>query len=404
MHDMFGNSVTATSQVALHHYDRAVDAQLHAWPGVLESVEDALAEAPDFALPHALKALVLSGRGQGLQAGEVIAQAQAYSRRALPREQSHVELVTAIVEGRPRDALSKVIDHARMHPTDVLSASTALGAYGLFAFSGRADHDAARLEFTEAMAPHFPPDFPWLMVGRGWARIEAGRVDDGLAMAQRAIALRPNNGHNAHVVLHGLFESSDPEAAVNFLDEWLPGYPDDALMWGHLNWHGALAEIELGRLDAAVARLIGPIAEYLPRGTPFMGLADIGSLLWRLGLIGVEGLPWGIAHEHAKRNFPQGSNVFGELHLTMLAAARGDRHGLVAAVQHLESISESGHAGAPVALRWAQALIALLDRDSALAQEHLDACCEDSVRLGGSHAQRSVIEQTRNALRLPVTR
>lgn len=404
MNDMFGNGVTTTSRAAINHYDRAVDAQLHAWPGVLESVEDALAEAPDFALPHALKALVLAGRGQGMQAQAAVAQAEACSRRALPREQSHVELVTAIVKGRPNDALAKVIDHSRTHPTDVLPASTALGAYGLFAFSGRADHDVARLEFTEAMAPHFPSNFPWLMAYRGWARIEAGRADEGLAMAQHAIALRPNNGNNAHIVLHGLFESNQHDASVDFLDDWMPGYPDYAVMWGHLNWHGALAEIELGRLDAAVARLVGPIAEYLPRGTPFMGLADVGSLLWRLGLIGVDGLPWGIAQEHAKRHFPHGSNVFGELHLTMLAAARGDRHGVVAALQRLESISERGHAGAPVALRWAQALIALLDGDCALAREHLNACSEQSVRLGGSHVQRGIVEQTRNALRLPVAR
>lgn len=230
MNDMFGNGVTAASQAALRHYDRAVDAHLHAWPGVLESLEAALAQAADFALPRALKALVLAGRGQGLQAREAVAQARACARRTLPREQSHVELVAAIVEGRPHDALAKVIDHARSYPTDALSASTALGAYGLFAFSGRADHDASRLEFTDSMAPHFPSDFPWLMAYRGWGRIEAGRVEEGLAMAQQAIALRPNNGHNAHIVLHGLFESSEPGASIDFLHDWLPGYPDDAVM------------------------------------------------------------------------------------------------------------------------------------------------------------------------------
>ena len=399
---MFGNGVTAASQSALHHYERALDAHLHAWPGVLESIESALAQAPDFALPYALRALVHVGRGQALQAREALVQAQANTRRVLPCEQSHIELVSAIVEGRPRDALAKVIDHARQYPTDVLSASTAVGAYGLFAFSGRADHDAARLAFVEALAPHFPDNFPWLMAYRGWSRIELGRVDEGLAMARRAIALRPDNAHNAHIVLHGLFESGESIASIAFLDEWLPSYPNDALMWGHLHWHAALAEIELGRLDAAVARLAGPIAGYLASGTPFMGLADTASLLWRLGQLGVPGLPWRMAQEHAQRHFPNGSNVFGELHLTMLAAARGDRQAVVAALERLQSISERGHAGAPVVSLWAQALLALLDGDSASARGHLEVCSEQAVRLGGSHAQRSVVEQTRNALRLPV--
>ncbi len=402
MKDMFGNDVTVASQSALHHYDRATDAHLHAWSGVLESVEDALAEAPEFALPHALKALVLIGRGRGAHAREAIAQAQVCSLHGLPRERSHVELVTAIIEGYPRDALIKVLDHARLYPTDILSASTAVGAYGLFAFSGRADHDAARLEFTEALAPHFDSDFPWLMAYRGWARIEAGRVNEGLAMARRAIALRSKNGHNAHIVLHGLYENREPGASLDFVDDWLPSYPNDALMWGHLNWHAALAEIELEQVDAAVTRLVGAITGYLPRGTPFMGLADIVSLLWRLGLLGVHGLPWPVAQAHVECYYPNGSNVFGELHLTMLAAARADRAALVAAIHRLESIGESGHAGASTAIRWTQALIALLDGDRALAREHFDACSADAIRLGGSHAQRRVVEQTREELRLPV--
>ena len=39
MNDMFDNGTTVASQSALHHYDRAMDAHLHAWPGVLESIE-----------------------------------------------------------------------------------------------------------------------------------------------------------------------------------------------------------------------------------------------------------------------------------------------------------------------------------------------------------------------------
>lgn len=403
MNDTFGNGVTVASHNALHHYERAVDAHLHGWPGVLESIATAVEEAPVFALAFALKALVHVGRGEGLRAREAVGQAQAHSRHALAREQSHVELVTAIIEGRPRDALAKVIDHTHTYATDVLSASTAVGAYGLFAFSGRADHDAARLAFVEAMAPHFPDDFAWLMAYRGWARIELGRVEEGLTMASNAIVLRPNNAHNAHIVMHGLFESSQPGASMAFLEEWLPGYPEHALMWGHLHWHAALAEIELGLQGAAIKRLVGPIARYLPRGTPFMGLADTVSLLWRLGQLGVQGLPWQMAQEHAKQNFPNGSNVFGELHLTMLAAARRDRSALVAALHRLEIIGERGHEGASVALLWTQALIALLDGDIALAREHIGVCTEQAVRLGGSHAQRGVFEQTGTVLRLPVT-
>jgi hypothetical protein len=402
MNDRFGNATGTASSTAARHYDRAVDAHLHAWPGVLEALDAAIASAPDFALPHALKALTLFGRGQRSQAQQSIASAQACSTTAPSVVSGQVAVMTSIVGGRPRDALAQVLEHARLHPTDALTASTALGAYGLFAFSGRADHDVARLAFTEALAPHYPEDFPWLLAYRGWARIEAGQVDDGLAMAQHAISLRPANGHNAHIVLHGLYEAGEPSACLAFVDDWLPSYPRDALLWGHLHWHAALAELELQQSDAAVARMVGPIMEYLPCGTPFMGLADVASLLWRLGLRKVRDLPWSTAQDHVERHFPDGSNVFGELHLTMLAAARSDRGALLAAFERLRATSGKGHEGAAVAMRWTEALIKLLDGDSESAREHLDYCQAAAVRLGGSHAQRSVVSATRQALRVPM--
>jgi len=402
MNDRFGNATGTTSSEAVGHYDRAVDAHLHAWPGVLEALDAAIAAAPDFALPHALTALTHFGRGQRSQAQHAITSAQACSTTAPSVVSSHVGVMTSIVGGRPRDALVQVIEHARLHPTDALTASTALGAYGLFAFSGRADHDAARLAFTEALAPHYPEDFPWLLAYRGWARIEAGQVDDGLAMARHAISLRPANGHNAHIVLHGLYEAGEPSACLAFVEDWLPSYPRDALLWGHVHWHAALAELELQQSDAAVARMLGPIMEYLPCGTPFMGLADVASLLWRLGLRKVRDLPWSTAQDHAERHFPDGSNVFGELHLTMLAAARSDRGALLAAFERLRATSGKGHEGAAVAMRWTEALIKLLDGDSESAREHLDYCQAAAVRLGGSHAQRSAVSATRQALRVPM--
>lgn len=402
VNDIFGNRVSVTSQAALRHYDRAVDAQLHAWPGVLEHIDAALTHAPEFALPYALKALGLMARGEASPALAALARAQTCVQRALPREQSQVALVTSILESRSHDALAQVTEHARQYPTDALAASTALGAYGLFGFSGRSDHDAARLAFVDALAPHFPVDFPWLTSYRGWARIETGQVQEGLAMAQGALALRPDNGHNAHIVMHGYFELGASDAALDFLAQWLPTYPEHAQMWGHLQWHAALAEIELGLLDAAVARLLGPITDYLPRGLPFMGLADTVALTWQLGLLGVSGLPWAMVQKHAKRHFPEGSNVFGELHLTLLAAARRDHRAVLASLRRLEKIAQRGHGGAPVAIQFAQGLAALIEGDGDGARKHLDACRADAVCLGGSHAQRRIVEQTQMACRLPL--
>jgi hypothetical protein len=295
-----------------------------------------------------------------------------------------------------------VQEHSRQWPTDALAASTAMGAYGLLAFSGRADHNEARLDFVDGLAPHYPAEFPWLLANRGWARIELTQTDEGLAMARRAIALRPQNGHNAHILMHGLYEAREPQAALDFLAEWLPGYPDHGLIWGHLQWHAALAELALGEQDNAMQRFIGPITDYTPRGTPFMMLADIVSLPWRFGLLGVAGAPWALAEQHVAKYFPNGANPFGEMHLAMLAAARKDRAALQASVQRMTASADAGHEGARVVSQWGQALLASLDGNEATSCALLDAVWAESVRVGGSHAQRDVIGLTREARRNPL--
>ena len=99
--------------------------------------------------------------------------------RATAREQSHIALVSLLTEGKPQQALQAVVEHARHWPTDALALSTALGAFGLFAFSGREDHDLARLAFVRELAPHYPEDNPWMLTQLSWSHTEAGQPDVG---------------------------------------------------------------------------------------------------------------------------------------------------------------------------------------------------------------------------------
>ncbi len=401
MHDSLGNSVTTDSAVALRLVDAAIDLHARAWPGALEAAQAAAAEAPQLAIAHALQALIHGTWGRRSESDAALAQAMACLAGTSQRERSLVELLSHVVRGRTHLALASLLVHARRYPTDLLAHTTGMGAYGVFAFSGRPDHVEARLELLDDLALHFPPDYPWLLAYRGWARIELGAVDEGLAMALRAMDLKPENAHNAHIIAHGLHEANRHDEYLEYLSGWLPRYPDTALMWGHLNWHAALAELALEREDAAVQRCLGPIMGYLPRGAPFMGLADAPSLLWRLGLRGVSDLPWAQATAHVAQNFPRGSNAFGEIHLAMLAAASGDIGSLEASRQRLEKLAGEGHMGAPAAIEWSHGLQALVEKRAGDAETHFAACEGDAVRLGGSKAQRSIIHDTRTAQRLP---
>lgn len=401
--DALGLALSCTSTEAAAAYVEAVDHQLHAWTGGLAAVQRALSLDPGFALAHAAHALMQVSRGNAQQASEAIALARENAATASAREQSHVALLAHLVQGRPAEALAAVEAHAERWPTDALAVSTALGAFGLFAFSGRADHDSARLAFTQRIAAHYPADHSWLLTSLAWAHIEAGALDVGEALVARSLQLRPANGNAAHVTMHAFFERKNPEAALAFIDPWLADYPGDAMLYGHLNWHGLVCHIDLANTDAALARLLRFIVPHLEVALPLVGFTDIASALWRLGLAGRSALPWGLAAQFAQRHYAQGGNTFVELHLAMLAAAQADRQALERCGSRLQRKADAGQAAALPALAWVAGLAALLDGDTSRARHQLQRCLDQAVRLGGSHAQRTVIERTLDSIPPPAT-
>jgi hypothetical protein len=401
MQDSLGNTVTTGSTDALRMADAAIDLHARAWPGALETAERATREDPELAIAHALQGLIHAMWARRSAADACMARAWASAGRISARENSLLELLEHVLRGRTHAGLAWLLVHLRRFPADLLALTTGMGAYGLFAFSGRADHNELRLALLDELEPRYPKDFAWLLAYRGWARIELGAVDEGLAMAVRAIGLRPQNAHNAHMIAHGFHEGRRPAEYLAFLSGWLPGYPQEALMWGHLQWHAAIAELELGDEHAAWARCVNQLMPHLPKSAPFMGLADGSSILWRLGLRGAAALPWKAMAQHAREHFPNGSNTFGEVHLAMIAAATGDREALSRCAQRLERLVSDGYRGARAGLKWVAGLEALLAGRQGEAERFLEECEAEAVRFGGSQAQRSIIPETRRAGRLP---
>jgi tetratricopeptide (TPR) repeat protein len=401
MQDSLGNTVTTGCGEALRLIDSAIDLHARGWPGALEAAEAAATEDPELAIAHALQAVIHGMWGRRDQAEAAMSRALQFERHTSARERSLIELLDYVLGGRTQAGLAWLLAHLRRFPSDMLALTTGVGAYGLFAFSGRSDHNEQRLLLLDELERHYPLDDPWLLAYRGWVRIELGGVDEGLAMALRAIESNPQNAHNAHIVAHGLHEANRPTDYLAFLPSWLAGYPRDGLMWGHLEWHAAIAELALGDEEAAIHRCLDVIVPHLARGAPFMGLADGSSLLWRLGLQSVSALPWNEVARHASRHFPNGSNAFGELHLAMVAAALRDRDSLARCSRRLESLDSGGNLGARAAQSWVAGLRSLMDGDQDSGVQRLIECEEEAARLGGSNAQRSIIAHTRQAGRIP---
>ena len=399
MQDSLGDPVTTDSGEALRLLDAAIDMHARAWPGALQTAEAATREDPDLAIGHALQGLIHGIWGRREAANAAMARALALAGRMSAREASLLELVDHIVRGRGHAALAWMLLHLRQFPSDLLALTPAVGAYGLFAFSGRADHNEQRLSLLDELERHYPPDFPWLLANRGWTRIELGAAQEGLEMALRAIELRPENAHNAHIVAHGFHEAGRFADYLAFVAAWLPGYSEDGLMWGHLQWHAALAELGLGDEQAAMRRCLGPVLSYLPRGAPFMALHR-----WRGCRSGSRG--WPAPHgrrcvnTHPFTSPKAPTRSARSISPWSLPRRATDRR---STGQHSgwRSLRPGGSHGARAAQAWVAALQATIEGKAEDADRFFERCEQQAVRLGGSNAQRSIIAETRAARQIP---
>ena len=157
--DRRGLPLSTTSDLAAERYREGVDLLLSAWPGAAEALEGAVAADPDFALAHAARARLHAIRAEPAEARARIATAaELAAERGTERERSHVEALSLAVNGQPARALERALAHADAWPRDALVLSLPLGAFGLLAFSGMADHDQARVDLCERHARHYEAD------------------------------------------------------------------------------------------------------------------------------------------------------------------------------------------------------------------------------------------------------
>src|SRR3954467_7729894 len=212
--------LTTESDLAASAYRAGIDCILSAWTGASEALDQAIAADPDFGLAYIARARLHQSYAENTKARAMASRARELAAGATRRERQHVEVLAAAVEGRPAEAIAGAENHLEEFPRDALVLASLLGAYGLYACSGRADHDAARVAICERHARHYGEDW-WFLTYLGWSHSEAGNLRAGRTITERAIAIRPQNGNAAHALSHAHFEQGDALAGDAFLSEWL---------------------------------------------------------------------------------------------------------------------------------------------------------------------------------------
>jgi hypothetical protein len=202
-----------------------------------------------------------------------------------------------------------------------------------------------------------------------------------------------------HARAHFHHEAGDAAGGAAFLATWRQSYERASQLYGHISWHLALCELTRGNSAEAAAIYrdsLRPAAA--EEGAPLPSLADAASFLWRWRLYGAAPpleAEWAEVAAHARRHFPQAGLAFADVHAALAAAATGDHEGIAARIAGLDRLDREGRlpAGAVVPALCAAA-DALAGGKAGEAVMILERALPDLPRIGGSHAQRELFEDT----------
>ena len=390
-HDRYGLPLSTGAATAVQHYLDGIDRLLSLNADTDECLAQEIEADQGFALAHAALAFLLQTQGKVGEAMASAGRARALSAGASRRERQHVEAIATAISGDSARALALIREHLAEFPRDALLVQQATG---LISFSGRPDRTEERFALLEPLAPAYGDDW-WFLSAHAFALHELDRFEESRRLSERSLALYPRNAGASHNVAHVQYETDDHAGGVDFLGGWLTGYDQRAPYHCHLSWHLALFELaagHYGRVMELYERAISP-AVVQSR----LGFLDASSLLWRWQLYGcTEGpLPWADVCALAGRIAPRPGMAFADTHAALAYAAAGDEAAMSRLIDGLRDLDAKGHPLAGrVVLPLAQGIAAFARGDYEETVRQIEPVAAQIGRIGGSHAQWQVFEDT----------
>jgi tetratricopeptide (TPR) repeat protein len=389
----------AGSPASAEAFDRAV-ADYYGLTGDPVGVLKAAVERdPAFALGSAaIAGLFMVGgfRGDHPEVAGAIGAAEAAIGGASSRERRHLAAIAALAAGRTSEATRLWEDVLVDHPTDALALRFVEDAY-FFLGESLAIRDAAA-----RVLPAWDRENPLTSFIHGLYAFgleetgELGRAED---FGRAALARNPADAWAAHALAHVLETDNRHEEGIAFLKTSRPSWSTAHFMAGHNGWHLALYLIEAGRFAEVLADYDRFTAPKLAADMT-LDRIDAASLLWRLELAGVDvGERWRPVARQWMAHVDDHVLAFNDLHLALAASRSGDSGDVARLRRSLDEYERVGEGDnravtAEVGRRLIEGALRFSDRDYAGAIEAILPVRYRAFRIGGSHAQRDIVNQT----------
>jgi tetratricopeptide (TPR) repeat protein len=394
--DAQGHRLSGATEAAAVAYEEAARAFNLVHGDAVGRFDAARAAAPGLAMAHLGKAWVLAlANDPGLTT-----EAKALVETARPltlneREQAHLAALSHLVAGARSAAVALLDRHLMHYPFDLVAHQAAALIDG---FLGRFPWVRDRSARALPQWSKDRPGYATLLAFHGFGLEEAGDYTRAEDTSRAAAELEPLSFWPHHTVAHVMEMMGRPEDGLGWMSArealWsTPGHMNQVHIW----WHRALFHLELGQYDAALALYDGPMrATQRPVS---LSLTNATALLWRLDALGVDiGERWDEQADLWEGHADGKCLVFADIHAAMAELRSGRETNVerrLAAMREtaagsLEAAGLYRTVGIPVVA----GLAAFHQGAYVEAVESLWPVRVDLWQIGGSHAQRDVVDWT----------
>ena len=353
------------------------DAFVRLEPQFIGLSEDAIRLAPS-ARVHLLRCGAACALGAPFDPATELAAARTLDATAADR--SLAQALDHVISGDRGVAAMALVEHCQEHDEDAVAR---VFRYSNLVMSGvQGDRERAHA-LNELDARRHRGD--WRFDAElAMTRQEQRRYDEARALAEGVLSEEPTAGFGVHVLAHVNYETGEHSEGLAWLDSWQAGRPVLGYQ-NHFRWHAALHLLALGDVEQALAR-------YRVEMTPD-AVIDAGSLLWRCKLAGTSVEPEASeAVDAAAEVIETLPTPFLTFNACLALASANDREGLESVARRVSLDARPAFADllAPVI----HALLAMIQDRFEEAVTSLKTIMSDLPQLGGSNAQREVVEDT----------
>ncbi|NYZ69208.1 tetratricopeptide repeat protein, partial [Endozoicomonas sp. SM1973] len=393
INDERGLELSGTSKQGAQTLDNIISHIYNYQLGIPEALEALLIEHPQFTMAHIVQGYCVAseGRFSSLEAAKsIVTKLNELIEIAAPRELLHIKALDLWSQGNLKDSFDIWESILRNWPLDLLAYRQLTGNLFWLGERRRMLDVAAK---TSIVWHQGIPGYGYFLGPFAFALEEMGEYVLAEKYARQAVDINSADLWSKHVVAHVMEMQGRSKEGIGWLESSAATFEQHNAFKGHLWWHLALFNFELGNFDK-VLQLYDDFI-YPKPSTFYLDIQNAASMLTRLEFQGINvGNRWHKIVESAMEVAGDASIFFTEPHNTMALARTGQIEQVENQIESLHHLKHSSlQQEQYIARELATAINYFHQRQYEQVITRMQHLRYQQHILGGSHAQHDILQQ-----------